>query len=145
MSQNLTNNWKYYLCAELQDLNPNSNGNITSVYPTLEEDTPNYDELESKYNEYCQNNSTLFNKLDQFVGDEQSIAPGDYKITRILFVNSNNETHRKEHYMGINVSWNGSTFTEINEIEENSVSNNKINYLPETKFHCLPDGVLFED
>ena len=152
MSNNMSSpsqNWKYYLCAELVD-SSGKKSNDNCVYPTLEEDNTDYNYLDNQYRDYCQNNSVLFQKLDEFVGDEQAIAPGKYTLSRILFVNSSNDSHRKEHYMGINLSWDGRKFTQLSDTPSSGLNNNtssssQTNYLPRTGFHCLPDGVLFED
>jgi hypothetical protein len=110
---NPAKNWKYYLCAEIVELPLRQSSKQICVYPTLEEDTNDFDKLNQQFKNYSENIPILLRKLDEFVADEQSIEPGNYKLSRILFVNSSSNIHRKEIYIGINVSWNGSNFNQL--------------------------------
>jgi len=110
---NPANNWSYYLCAEIVELPIKQSDKQMCVYPTLDEDTTDYDQLNQKIKNYSDNIPFLLRKLDEFVADEQSIEPGNYYLSRILFVNSSTDIHRKEHYIGIKVCWNGCNFSEL--------------------------------
>ena len=140
MSSLQSKNWEYYLCAELID-SSSKKTTSSSTYPTLEGDSNDYEYIDRQYNAYCENNTVLFQKLNEFVADEQSIDPGNYKLSRIIFVNSSNELHRKEFYLGMNLYWDGIKFTNLDETKNSKSKQNK--YLSYTNYDCLPDGVIF--
>lgn len=141
MSSQQSKNWQYYLCAELIDLSSKKSIN-SRVYPTLEEDSNDYDYIDRRYNTYCVNNTILFQKLDEFVADEQSIDPGNYKLSRILFVNSSNELHRKEFYLGMNLYWDGIKFTNLDKTNNSKYKLNDC--LPEQDNKLVGDTELID-